>query len=40
MKPRPSKSDRWSRTALTVHLELAVITLAGMVFLMLAGRLH
>ena len=29
MKKRPSRSDRWSRTALTAHLELIAMTLAG-----------
>ena len=38
MKPRPRKSDRWRRTAMTVHLELAVIMLAGLVVLVLAQR--
>jgi hypothetical protein len=40
MKPRLSKSDRWSRTSMTAHLELTVITLSGMLFLMLAALLH
>lgn len=36
---RPSrKSERWSRSPLTVYLELAALTVAGLVILMLAER--
>jgi hypothetical protein len=38
MKPRPPKSDRWSRTTITAHLELTAMMLAGMLFLVLAER--
>jgi hypothetical protein len=38
MKPSPPKSDRWSRTTITAHLELTALMLAGMLFLVLAER--
>jgi hypothetical protein len=33
------KSDRWSRSPLTIHLELVALTLAGLVILVLAQRI-
>jgi hypothetical protein len=38
MKLRPRKSDRWSRSPLTIYLELTALTLAGLVILVLAQR--
>jgi hypothetical protein len=38
MKLRPRKSDRWSRTTMTAHLELTAFALAGLIILVLAER--
>jgi hypothetical protein len=39
MKRRPRKSDRRSRSPLTIHLELTAATLAGLLILVLAQRI-
>jgi hypothetical protein len=39
MKRRSRKPDRWSRTPMTTHLELTALTLAELLFLVLAERL-
>jgi hypothetical protein len=36
---RPRKSDRWDRSPITGYLELAAMTLAGIVILALAQRI-
>jgi hypothetical protein len=38
MKLRARKSDRWIRSPLTIYLELIAMTLAGLLFLVLAER--
>jgi hypothetical protein len=38
MKRLTRKSDRWGRSPLTIYLELAAMTLAGLVILVLADR--
>jgi hypothetical protein len=38
MRRRSREPDRWARSALTVHLELTALTLAGLFFLVLVGR--
>jgi hypothetical protein len=39
MKLRARKSDRWIRSPLTIYLELAALTFAGLVILVLAERI-
>jgi hypothetical protein len=39
MKRRAHKSARWGRSPLTIYLELAALTLAGLVIFALAQRL-